>query len=118
MIKHQRLWFTLVAVALLSACTTKQTVITAPTVIIPPDFSNLSTKSCKNGEVINTPATLKLNKEGKVVSVSGLKIKDKQLIRQIREQFKKAKYTPYLQHGEPIERPLEVAISLTCPKRT
>ncbi len=102
---------------LLAACAAKHQPITPPSVVKSPDFSELSTKSCKNGETISTPATLALDKQGKVTLVSGLTIKDKQLARQIKEKFKQAKYTPYLQHGTPIARPLEVSISLTCPQR-
>lgn len=103
--------FSALSLCVLSACTAKhQPIIKAP------DFSDLPTKSCKNGEAINTPATLTLDKQGKVTAVKGIKVKDKELARQITQQFKKARYTPYLENGTPIARPLQVSMSLQCPK--
>ncbi|MDO4896508.1 MAG: hypothetical protein Q3971_04010 [Moraxella sp.] len=91
--------------------------ITLPSVVQPPDFRHLSTKSCKNGEYIHTPAVLALNKQGQVTAVSGLTVKDKQLAHQISEQFKKSKYTPYLRDGKPFAHKLDVAVSLKCPRK-
>lgn len=108
--------FSVLSLCVLSACTAKHQPITAPTVVKAPDFSDLPTKSCKNGEVISTPATLTLDKQGKVTAVKGIKVKDKELARQITQQFKKARYTPYLENGTPIARPLQVSMSLQCPK--
>lgn len=104
----------------LVACGTKPitapaSTITPPQVVKSPDFRNLPTKSCKNGEFIHTPAILSLDKKGRVTNVSGIKVKDKELARQIRQEFQKAKYTPYLVSGQPVARNLDVAISLKCP---
>lgn len=111
-----------VGALLMTACasktpTTQGTVISLPAVVVPPDFSNLSTKSCKNGEYIHTPAVLSLDKQGKVTAVSGIKVKDRQLAREISDEFMKAKYTPYRKNGTPIAHRLDVAISLKCPKK-
>lgn len=101
---------------ILTACATKNHhTITPPTIVKAPDFSKLSTKSCRDGEFINTPAVLKLDKRGKVTDVYGLTIQDKKLAKQITTQFKKAIYTPYKHNGVPITRNLDVAIRLKCP---
>lgn len=108
----------LLSVLVVAACQTpkKQQGITPPKVIKSPDLMQLSAKNCKSGETITISAILKLNKQGRVTSVSGLTLRDKKLAQQIIDQFKKAKYTPYLQNGVPIARNLPVTISLTCPK--
>lgn len=102
------------------ACATKKypdtNTITPPKVIKSPDFTKLSAKSCKSGEVIKTSATLRLDKYGKVTDVYGLDVQDVHLASQIIDQFKRAKYTPYLQGGVPIAKNLNVVLSLTCPK--
>lgn len=125
LIKNERCMKTVVAVSgvlFLTACSTTQApktpanAITPPTIVKSPDLTNLPTKSCKNGETIITPATLKLNKQGKVVDVFGLTVKDKQLASQIIAQFKQAQYTPYLQAGTPIAKDLPIVIRLKCPK--
>lgn len=91
--------------------------ITPPTIIKAPDLTNLPIQSCKNGETIITPATLKLNKQGEVTDVFGLTVKDKNLANQIITQFKKARYTPYLQQGTPIAKDLPIVIRLKCPNK-
>lgn len=113
---------TAVSTLFLTACAStspapQKSNVTAPTVVRSPDFRNLPTTSCKNGEYIHTPVVLALNKQGEVTQVSGIKVKDKQLAYQIGEQFKKAKYTPYLKDGVPISHHLNVAISLKCPTK-
>lgn len=120
--KSNLLPLTAVSTLLLTACAStppasQNNNITAPTVVRSPDFRNLPTTSCKNGEYIHTPVVLALNKQGEVTQVSGIKVKDKQLAHQIGEQFKKAKYTPYLKDGVPISHHLNVAISLKCPQK-
>lgn len=111
-----------VSSVLLTACAssspTTRTNITPPTVVISPDFRNLPTKSCVNGEYIHTPATLVLDTAGKVTQVLGVKVKDKQLAQEIIEEFKKAQYTPYLKDGVPLAHHLNVAVSLKCPHRS
>lgn len=109
----------------LVACSSKQptqkppsAVVIPPNVVKSPDFRNLPTKSCKNGEFIHTPAVLALDKQGRVTGVSGLTVKDKELAWHIRQEFQKSKYTPYLVGGKPVARNLDVAISLKCPTKS
>lgn len=113
---------TAVSTLFLTACAStspapQKSNVTAPTVVRSPDFRNLPTTSCKNGEYIHTPAVLLLNKKGEVSDVVGLKLKDQHLAGQISHEFKKAKYTPYLKDGVPISHHLNVAISLKCPQK-
>lgn len=109
----------LLGVLVIAACSTTQkpqSIITPPSIVKSPDFRGLSAKSCRGGEIIKTPATLKLDKQGRVTDVYGLTVRDKKLASQITTQFKKAKYTPYLQNGVPIAKDLKVVISLKCSK--
>lgn len=121
--KNHLLFVAISSLGLVACGTTKpikqaSTAITPPQVVKSPDFRHLPTKSCKNGEFIHTSAILALDKQGQVTGVSGLTVKDKELALHITQAFKKAKYTPYLIHGKPVARNLDVAISLKCPTKS
>lgn len=112
--------FLLPSLLILTACTTTtkpkpQSNVTPPTVVRPPDLTKLSAKSCQGGEIITTPVRLRLNEKGAVTDVVGVRLKDKELTRQLINEFKKSKYTPYMKNGKPVAHHLDVAIHLKCP---
>lgn len=114
--------FLLPSLLILTACTTTTTTkpqsnVTPPTVVRPPDLTKLSAKSCQGGEIITTPVRLRLDETGAVTDVVGVILRDKELTRQIVNEFKKSKYTPYMKNGKPVAHHLDVAIHLRCPQR-